>query len=143
VMSLAALMSVEAGWTLPSWSVEQDERVRHLWAPPADLLDREIAAYRAGWSAQLSQRVPAALARETVGFAARSFWQMTGLMLIGMALFRIGILSAARSARFYAMLALGGVRLGVPLLLYGVRENFPAGWDRSRPPLIDGTLNYL
>jgi len=142
MMSLATLMSVEAGWTLPSWSVEQDERVRHRWAPPADLLDREITAYRAGWSAQLSQRVPAALARETVGFAARSFWQMTGLMLIGMALFRIGILSAAWSARFYAMIALGGFGLGIPLVLYGVRENFAAGWDLRRALLIDGTVNY-
>jgi len=142
IMSLASLMSVEAGWTLPSWSAEQDERIRHLWAPPADVLSREIEVYRSGWSAQLAQRVPAALTQETLVFAARSFWQMTGLMLIGMALFRIGILSAAWSARFYAMIALGGFGLGVPLLLYGVRENFASGWDLRRALLIDGTVNY-
>ena len=142
IMSLATLMSVEAGWTLPSWSAEQLERTRHFWAPPADVLYREIEAYRAGWSSQLTQRVPVALARETVGFAARSFWQMTGLMLIGMALFRIGILSAAWSARFYATIALGGFGLGIPLVLYGVRENFASGWDLRRALLIDGTVNY-
>ena len=142
MMSFATLMSVEAAWTLPSWSAGQAERVRHLWAPPADVLHREIEAYRGGWSAQLSQRVPAALAQETVVFAARSFWQMTGLMLIGMALFRIGILSAAWSTRFYAMSTLGGFGLGIPLVLYGVRENFASGWDLRRALLIDGTLNY-
>src|SRR5262245_32253163 len=104
IMALATVMSVQASWMLPSWSAEDDEGIRRLWAPPASVTDREIEAYRAGWSAQLTQRVPAALARETIGFATRSFWQVTGLMLIGMALFRIGILSAAWSARFYALI---------------------------------------
>jgi len=142
IMSLATLMSVEAGWTLPSWSAEQDERIRHLWAPPAEVLDREIEAYRGGWWAQLTQRVPAALARETIGFATSSFWQMTGLMLIGMALFRFGILSATWSTEFYAMIALGGFGLGIPLVLYGVRAKFASAWDLRRALLIDGTVNY-
>jgi uncharacterized protein len=40
------------------------------------------------------------------------------------------------------MIALGGFGLGIPLVLYGVRENFAAGWDLRHALLIDGTVNY-
>ena len=142
IMAVATLIAVEAARSMPAWSAEQEARIRVFWAPPADVLQREIDAYRGGWRAQMSQRVPAALARETVGFVTRSFWQMTGLMLIGMALFRLGVLSALRSSAFYAAVALGGFGLGVPLILFGVYENFASGWGLRRAMLIDGTINY-
>jgi uncharacterized protein len=142
IMAVATLVSIEAARSMPSWSAEQDARIRHFWAPPAEVVRQEIEAYRGGWLAQMSQRIPAALARETVGFAAHSFWQMTGLMLIGMALFKLGILSAAWSTTFYVAAALGGFGVGIPLVLYGMRENFASGWELRRAMLIDGTANY-
>ena len=142
IMAFATLVSIQAVWSIPSRASEQDPWLRQIWAPSADMLQHEIAVYRAGWWRQMSHRVPAAFNRETTIFAARSFWQMTGLMLIGMAAFRLGILSAARSTRFYAAIALVGFGVGVPLVLYGVRMNFAAGWELRRGLLIDGTLNY-
>jgi uncharacterized protein len=142
IMAIATLVAVQAAWTMPSWSLEQAAQVKHVWAPAADDLQHEINAYRGGWFAQMSQRVPAALTSETLAFAGRWFWQMTGLMLIGMSLFRLGILHAAWSARFYGTIVLVGFGLGIPLVLYGVRANFASGWELRRAMLLDGTVNY-
>ena len=52
---------------------------------------------------------------ETVDFVTRLLWQMTGLMLMGMALFKLGVLSAARSRAFYRRMASLGFGAGHPV----------------------------
>jgi uncharacterized protein len=49
------------------------------------------------------------------GFGSWDIWSM---MLIGMALFKLGVLTAERSATFYAKLALIGYGIGIPLNAY-------------------------
>jgi len=142
IMAVATLVAIQAAWTMPSWSVEQMARLRHFWAPTAEDLHHEINAYRGGWFAQMSQRVPAAVTSETLAFAGRWFWQMTGLMLIGMSVYRLGILHAAWSAKFYGTVALVGFGVGIPLVLSGVRANFASGWELRRAMVLDGTVNY-
>lgn len=46
-------------------------------------------------------------------------WEAASVMLIGMALFRLGILQGARSRRCYAGMMLAGYGLGVPLRILG------------------------
>ena len=76
----------------------------------------------------MAQRVPAALETEIVYFVTRLLWQMMGLMLMGMALFKLGVLSAARSRAFYLRMASLGFGAGTPV-------------DRARAPaeLRDGS----
>lgn len=47
-------------------------------------------------------------------------WNALGFMLIGMALFKLGILQGARSASFYKRMVLTALILGAPLVVYGV-----------------------
>ncbi len=47
-------------------------------------------------------------------------WNALGFMLIGMALYKLGVLQGARSACFYRRLAAFSLALGLPLVLYGV-----------------------
>jgi uncharacterized protein len=110
--------------------------------PSSQMIAAELATYRGGWLRQMEHRLPTALMFQTFVFGMWGFWRATGLMLIGMALFRLGILSAARSAAFYGTIALAGFGLGIPLVLYGVRENFASGWQFRRAMLLDGTVNY-
>ena len=46
-----------------------------------------------------------------------------------MALFKLGVLNARRSRRFYRRLLLLGFGIGIPIAAYGVYTNFAAGWD--------------
>ncbi len=47
-------------------------------------------------------------------------WNALGFMLIGMGLYKLGILQGARPAAFYRRMCLFALALGVPFVLYGV-----------------------
>lgn len=47
-----------------------------------------------------------------------AFWDAAGMMLIGMALIKLGVLTAARSKRFYLALMLGGYAVGLSVNAY-------------------------
>jgi uncharacterized protein len=51
---------------------------------------RELLTYRGGWLEQMTARVPAALNAEFVAFWLLNFWRISGVFLLGMALFKTG-----------------------------------------------------
>ena len=61
---------------------------------------------------------------QTNAFLFWSGWRAGGLMLIGMALFKWRILSAARSDRFYGWMVAIGLLVGLPVIATGVVQNF-------------------
>src|SRR5262249_51381042 len=80
-----------------TWSTAQSDPAaraagKEQWPPHPAIIAREIAKYGGGWPQQMPHRTPAPLERERVAFVPRLFWQMTGLMLLGMALFKLGVL---------------------------------------------------
>jgi uncharacterized protein len=111
------------------------------WAPSAHAIAWETSRYRGGWLEQMDHRVPAAFTATTSALATRGLWQLTGLMLVGSALFRLGVLSGTRSRRFYAAMAATGFGLGVPLILYGVHDSFAHGWDLREFRLVGAQVN--
>jgi len=66
---------------------------------------------------------------ETNFFVGFTFWRVTGLMLVGMALFKLGIFSAKRPSSLYWTLIAVGLLIGIPVTLYGTYRDFAAGWD--------------
>jgi len=92
-------------------------------------VDEEIAAYQGSWTDQLAYRAPIVFSLQTVGFAFESFWLYSGLMLVGMALYKWGVLSNERSTRFYRrLLTVGGVG-GISLILAGVWYREAVNWE--------------
>ncbi|MEM9233056.1 MAG: DUF418 domain-containing protein [Pseudomonadota bacterium] len=47
-------------------------------------------------------------------------WNALGLMLVGMGLFRLGVLQGHKSAVFYRRMLMASFALGLPLIVYGV-----------------------
>jgi uncharacterized protein len=117
------------------------ELTTHL-TPSPDAIAWEVTRYRSGWLEQMAHRVPTALRYETYYLATRGLWQMTGLMLIGMALLRLGVLTAARSLAFYAIMAVSGFAAGLPLVVYGVSRSVSSGWAADQYLGVDSQLNY-
>ena len=62
-------------------------------------------------------------------------------MLIGMALFKLGVFSAARSPGFYLTWIVLAVVIGLPIVMYGAYRNFAEAWDLSRF-FFGGIANY-
>ena len=103
---------------------------------------REIEIYQAGWVDQAGHRIPILLEYHTLGFLSELFWTLGGMMLMGMALYKWGVLSNAQSGRFYRRLLLGGVGTGLPLILVGVwlREVF--AWETIPVLTLAFQFNY-
>ena len=80
---------------------------------------------------------------ETLVFAIHFFWRAMGMMLLGMALYKLGVLSAQRSAGFYARMVAIGAPLGVSLSGIGVWWNFDRGWSLVHSMFGGSLFNYL
>jgi len=90
----------------------------------------------------MGHRVPAAWEMQTWSFYTHFLWQMMGLMLIGMALFKLGVLSAARSRTFYRVLASVGFGTGMLLNALGLWRSVATKWDLLDFALVSQQLHY-
>ena len=130
-----------------TWSTAQSDPAalaawKAQWAPRAEVIQLEIAQYRGGWTQQMAQRVPAALENEIVTFLTRLLWQMTGLMIMGMGLFKLDVLSATRSRAFYLRMATIGFGAGMLLNAFGLWRSSATKWDVLDFVLVSEQLHY-
>ncbi len=115
--------------SLPCWPEEAlAELTVGAWQPTRTTIDAALATYRGGWLEQLPARSAAALGFETFMLAVWGVWRAGGLMLIGMALYKLDVFSARRSPRFYGALVAAALLAGIPVEAYGVALDFRYGW---------------
>jgi uncharacterized protein len=129
---LGSSLSLLSGLSMPYWPPEEKEKfTEESWSPPPEKIEIELVSYRGGWLEQMETRVESALELETFVLLYFFLWRAGGLMLIGMALFKLGVLSAAKSSGFYWILVLLGGLLGLPVVIYGALHNIESGWPPS------------
>ena len=85
-----------------------------------DLAGDDFAIYHGSWIRQLEHRTPSSFFMQTFVFLTRFAWDSAGLMLIGMALFKLDVFSAKRSAGFYVSLICTMIFYGHGLGLFGL-----------------------
>lgn len=141
-IAVASLLSLLSGWSIPYWPREQWAEFQEDWLPSGAAVAEELEAYRGGWLDQMPHRAGTVLEFQTIVFLAWGLWRVGGVMLIGMALFKMGVLSAERSRRFYQGLAAIGFLAGIPIVLEGVRQQFAHGWDARYGFFFDSQYNY-
>jgi uncharacterized protein len=142
ILSMASLLMTVAGATLPYWPQEQvDEMTREMWQPPPERLENEIRAYQGGWLDQMEFRIPSAVGFQTGAFLFFGFWRVSGMVLLGMALFKLKIFDASRSRSLYILMMLAALVVGIPTVLYGVSWNFSHGWSMASF-FLGGQFNY-
>ena len=112
------------------------------WRPSAEKVQQEVNDYRGSWLDQMNHRVPGAIMFQTFLFGIWSFWRASGLMLVGMAFYRWGILTAERPNRFYVIGAVAGFVIGLPLILNGVRQIEAHHWDGLYTQFVGTQFNY-
>ena len=117
-----------AGITIEAWPPEVYAEMLASWQPPAPVIQHELAAYRSGWLAQMEVRVPQAVEMQTYALFFWGFWRAGGLMLIGMALYKWGVVTAKRRPRFYATLAVLGLIIGLSATTFGAQQNLAHDW---------------
>lgn len=83
--------------------------------PSRQKLQEEVDNYRKGYGGVMTQRVPIMRKFNFVPVYFPGGFDIWALMLIGMALFKLGVLQGERSLGFYLRLAVAGYAIGIPL----------------------------
>jgi len=142
LLSFGSTIYILGGLSMPHWPPQElEEFEQGLWNPPPDKVAAEVEAYQGNWIRQMDERVDSVSMMHTEAFPFFMIWRITGLMLIGMALFKLGVFSAERSSRFYAGLVCVAGIVGIPIVVYGVAENFGQGWS-SASFFLGSQYNY-
>ena len=127
--AIGSVLTIWLTWSLAQGPPADLDAWKDRYTPRRVNMVAEINQYQGGWDDQMRYRVPAAWENQTWKFATRLFWQISGLMLIGMVLFRLGVLSAARSRASYRAMGAAGFGGGVLLISLGLWRNFATKWD--------------
>jgi uncharacterized protein len=142
VIGAESIATLAAGIALGGASPEVVADYRAAWSPDAATLATELTAFRGGWLAQLPVRAAYSLEYHAFDLWTTDLWRAGGLMLVGMALLKLGVLSGERTRSFYARLALLGVVVGFALTGWGVVRNSTEQWRFEYSYFVGAQWNY-
>jgi uncharacterized protein len=96
-------ISEEQQDAIDAWQEEVDGS-----KPTQEEIDELIAGKKGGYFTNIATNAERIVSQQSYLLYMYTFWDATGMMLIGMALLKLGILDAKRSSRFYlSMMAVG------------------------------------
>ncbi|MBT5218852.1 MAG: DUF418 domain-containing protein [Woeseia sp.] len=124
-------------------TLEEWEGMALLLKLAAEQVREDMAAYTAGYSKNFEQRIPIVQMLQTQGTVGFVIWRVGGLMLIGMALMKLGIISCERSNSFYRKLMFIGYGLGLPIMLISAYGMSSHQWDAFWMFGLGGFPNYI
>ena len=137
---------VDAGETISA----DDDRVLEEWrtnrtffAPTDEDIARDLEAHLGSYGDAVRFRVENNLPMLLYAVPFFMIWRVGGLMLIGMALMKLGVLSAQRSMGFYRRLAVLGYGLGLPLAAFSAWNLFAHGFDPIFNLRAGNSPNYV
>jgi len=140
---IGSLLSIMTGLSIPFWPQEDILRLQQeTWQPPPAAIQQEVTNYLKPYLQQLSNRSREAFFLETFLFLFSIGWRCSGLMLMGMALYKQRVLTGGRSSAFYATLVAFAVCFGIPTTMYGIHLNFTTSWSMSYSLFLGDQFNY-
>jgi uncharacterized protein len=131
------------GTSMEHWPPEALEGARSAWNTAPEEINEEIAALTGSISEQIQQNSATATIMETMIFLFVFLWRAGGLMLVGMALYKWGVLTAQKSIDFYKKGLVYGLLIGLPIVIYGVYANFKADFAFEYSMYIGSQYNYI
>ena len=97
--------------------------------PSKQQLQEHVDNYRKGYRGVMTERVPIMRAINFTPVYFPPAIDIWALMLIGMALFKLGVLQGERSTRFYTRLAIAGYAIGIPVNVLSTYGMFTSNFD--------------
>ncbi|MEM9689711.1 MAG: DUF418 domain-containing protein [Pseudomonadota bacterium] len=122
--------------------IDQWAQSRAFMAPTAEDVQKDIVANRGSYSDAFDYRNPMVQGFQIQGTLFFILWRAGGLMLLGMAFMKLGVLQAERSDRFYRKLMLFGYGLGLPITAFSAWWLQANNWDGLFMFQVGLTPNY-
>jgi uncharacterized protein len=142
ILGIPAVLYFIFGFFLPYWPTEAYEGNLLNWKPNAEMIAKEISIYQGSWIEQFPHRLQSAIQFQTFIFLIWYGWRAGGLMLLGMAFFKWGILTAEKTVRFYGILTIISFLIGLPVVIAGIISNFAADWFMDYSMFFGWHYNY-
>jgi uncharacterized protein len=124
--------------TLQEW-----EEMSIFMKSPEEQVREDTVAYTGNYADIVEFRAPMVQMMQTQGTIGFIIWRVGGLMLLGMALMKLGIVSGERPAAFYRKMMWLGYGLGLPLVLFSAWNMQLHQWDMTWIFRVGGLPNYL
>lgn len=141
-LSVHTLLYLLFGFSLPFWPEESVVAIQESWLPGIATIQSEIEAVRGSLGEQIAHNSEQAFFMETFVFLTTFLWRAGGLMLVGMALYKWGILSAQKSQSFYLKGWMISWLIGLPLIIYGLIRNFSEEFSLAFSMFMGSQFNY-
>ena len=141
VFSVASLLYIIVGLIFPSLDASRTHDLYLMWSPSEELINEELASFQGSWIEQLPGRIEHAVTMQVFIFLYTG-WRAGGLMIIGMALFKWGILTAQKSKKFYFRLTAACLTIGLILVGYGLRTIVDSDFDMIYSFFFGSQFNY-
>jgi len=141
-----AIAARDAGESLSDqqeYIIETWDRMSEMFATTGGEIEEEIEAYRGSFVDAFRYRIGQSIMMQTQGLLFRALWRALGLMLLGMALMKMGFFSGTRSRRFYIILAVIGYGVGLPAVVYGAESLIAHDFDIVYNFMIGEHYNYF
>jgi uncharacterized protein len=109
---------------------------------PAQIAE-QVAAFRGSPLEVIYENALLSLSMHLQMLPMWGIWRAVGLMLIGMALMKLGVFSGERSTKFYSRMLVLGYGVGLPLIALGAWDQWRSSFDPIRAMMIGLNVNYI
>ncbi len=142
LLMMGSWISIMAGLSMPQWPDHEVADLLKGWAPTESQIARDLEIYRGSWLEAQPHRSASAFEMETFVFLFMFVWRISGLMLIGMSLFKLGVLSGSRPERFYWIGGACAMIVGLGIVLMGVHYHEVNQWKIEYSFFLGSQFNY-
>lgn len=124
--------------------VLDDWKQQRMFAFPTDEdVAEEIAVYRGDYAGIVAHRAPMVAMMQVFMILFFGLWRIAPLMMIGMALMKLGVLTCERSADFYGRFMLIAYAVGLPLTVFSALDLHAHQFDQMYVMRGGGIANYF
>ena len=110
-------------------TMDELESTFAFFHPSSEQIATEIKIMQGSFLEQMPIRLENAIEFQTFVFLIETFWRTTSLMLLGMILYRKGVLSADKSISYYNKMILIGFGIGLIVSLMGLNQSYDSEWS--------------
>jgi uncharacterized protein len=110
-------------------TMDELESTFAFFNPSYEQIAIEIKVMQGSFLEQMPIRLENAIEFQTFVFLIETFWRTTSLMLLGMVLYRKGVLSADKSISYYNKMILIGFGIGLIVSLIGLNQSYNSEWS--------------
>jgi uncharacterized protein len=141
-ITIGSLISIMTGLALSEMPADALSGVSESWIPPQSHIDKEINAYTGGWLSSFQYRITETFFMQTYVFLTTFIWRAGGMMLLGMALYRLGVFSHYYPSKNYLIATLVFLSIGFSLILFGLSTHHQHGFSVQYSMFIGSQFNY-